>query len=175
MLEGDFIKPVQFPRWIANPVLVKKSNGKWRMCIDYSDLNKACPKDFYPLPNIDQLIDSTTGNELLSFMYAFSGYNQIKLAEQDQDDTAFITHKGVFGFKVTAFGLLKVGATFQHAMDKIFAPQIGKNIQVYVDDIIAMSPATSDHIKDLKETFERIRANTIRLNLTKCSFGLSGG
>ena len=117
LLEAGFIKEVQFPKWLANVVLVKKSNGKWRMCVDYSDLNRACPKDFYPLPNIDQLIDATAGHEVISFMDAFSGYNQIKLAKEDQDDTAFITHRGVFAFKVVPFGLLNAGATFQRTMD----------------------------------------------------------
>ena len=94
LLAAGFIREVQYPKWISNVVLVKKSNGKWRMCTDYTDLNRACPKDFNPLPNIDQLIDSTAGNELLTFMDAFAGYNQIKMAPEDQDDTAFITHRG---------------------------------------------------------------------------------
>lgn len=145
------------------------------MCIDYSNLNKACPKEIYPIPDIDQLIDSTSENQILSFMDAFSGYNQIKLAEEDQDDTSFITHKGVFGYKVVPFGLLNAGITFQRTMDNIFGPQIERNIQVYSDDIIAMSPTYSTHVKDLNETFERIRAQEMRLNPTKCSFGLSGG
>lgn len=82
------------------------------MCIDYSNLNRVCPKDNYPLPNVDQLIDFTTGSELLSFMDAFCGYNQIKLAKEDQDDTVFIIHRGVFAYKVVLFGLLNSGATF---------------------------------------------------------------
>lgn len=113
LLAAGFIKRMQFPKWIANTVLVKKNNGKWRMCIDYSDLNRACPKDFYLLPNIDQMIDSMAGNEMLSFMDAFSGYNQIKLAKEDQDNTAFITYKGVFACTILPFGLLNAGATFQ--------------------------------------------------------------
>ncbi|XP_017224785.1 uncharacterized protein LOC108201008 [Daucus carota subsp. sativus] len=175
LLEAGFIKEVQFPKWIANAVLVKKSNGKWRMCIDYSDLNRACPKDFYPLPNIDQLIDSTVGNELISFMDAFSGYNQIKLAKGDQTSTAFITHRGVFAYRVVPFGLLNAGATFQRTMDKIFAPQIGRNMSIYVDDMIVKSAKANGHLEDLKETFDRIRAHSVRLNPAKCSFGLSGG
>ena len=145
------------------------------MCVDYSDLNRACPKDFYPLPNIDQLIDSTVGSELISFMDAFSGYNQIKLAKEDQTSTTFITHRGVFAYLVVPFGLLNAGATFQRTMDKIFAPQIGRNMSIYVDDMIVKSPKSSDHLTDLKETFDRIRAHSVRLNPAKCSFGLSGG
>ena len=88
---AQFIREVYYPDWLANVVMVKKANGKWRMCVDFTDLNKACPKDSYPLPRIDQLVDSTTGHQLLSFMDAFSRYNQIKMDEADQEKTSFIT------------------------------------------------------------------------------------
>lgn len=156
MLDVGFIKEVQFPRWNSNAVLVKKSNGKWRMCINYSNLNRACPKYFYQLPNIDQLLDFISGNQLLSFMDAFSGYNQIKMVEEDQDDTLFMTHRGVFAYKVVPFGLLNAGATFQKTMDTIFAPQLSRNMQIYVDDMIVKSLLAEDHVKDLLESFERI-------------------
>ena len=83
MLEVDFIKEVYYLEWLANVVMVKKANGKWRMCIDFTDLNKACSKDSYPLPCIDLLVESTAEHQLLSFMDAFFGYNQIKLDETD--------------------------------------------------------------------------------------------
>ena len=83
LLKADFIREVYYPDWLANVVMVKKANGKWRMCVDFTDLNKACPKDSYPLPWIDTLVDSTARNQLLSFMDAFSGYNQIKMEEAD--------------------------------------------------------------------------------------------
>lgn len=145
------------------------------MCIDYSNLNRACPKDFYPLSNIDQLIDSTAGHEILSFMDAFAAYNQIKLEKEYQDDTAFITHRGVFAFTVLPFGRLNAGATIQQAMDTIFASQIGRNMQIYIDDMIVKSVKTSDHISDLIESFENIRKHSMCLNPSKCSFGLRGG
>ncbi|XP_074356705.1 uncharacterized protein LOC141696464 [Apium graveolens] len=175
LLEAHFIEPIQFPTLISNVVLVKKSNGKWRMCIDYSDVNKACPKDFYPLPNIDQLIDVTSGNELLSFMDAFSGYNQIKMDSQDWQQTAFIIHRGVFGYRVMPFGLINAGATFQQMMDKIFTSQIRRNMLIYVDDMITKSKISSDHVLDLREIFENARKNNMRLNPAKCSFGLTAG
>ena len=81
LLEADFIREVYYPNWLANVVMVKKANGKWRMCLDFANLNKACPKDSYPLPRIDTVVDSTAGHQLLSFMDAFSGYNQIKMEE----------------------------------------------------------------------------------------------
>ena len=92
----QFIKKVYYPDWLANVVMEKKANGKWRMCVDFTDLNKACPKDSYTLPRIDQLVDSTAGHQLLSFMDAFSGYNQIKMNEVDQEKTSFITSQGFF-------------------------------------------------------------------------------
>ena len=91
MLEADFIREVYYPNWLANVIIVKKANGKWRMCIDFTDLNKACPKDSYPLFRIDTLVDSTTKHQLLSFMDAFSSYNQIKMEEADQEKTSFVT------------------------------------------------------------------------------------
>jgi hypothetical protein len=91
LLKAGFIREVDYPEWLANVVLVKKSNGKWRMCVDFTDLNKACPNDSFPLPQIDLLVDSTAGHELLSFMDALSGYNQIYMEEADQEKTAFIT------------------------------------------------------------------------------------
>ena len=90
LLEAGFIREVYYPDWLANVVMVKKSNGKWRMCVDFTDLNRACPKDNYPLPRIDTLVDLTAKHELLSFMDAFSGYNQIKMNEEDQEKTSFV-------------------------------------------------------------------------------------
>jgi hypothetical protein len=91
LLKAEFIREVDYPEWLANVVLVKKSNGKWRMCVDFTNLNKACPKDSFPLPRIDLLVDSTSGHELLSFMDGFSGYNRIYMDEADQEKTYFIT------------------------------------------------------------------------------------
>ena len=92
LLEADFIREVYYPDWLANVVMVKKANEKWRMCVDFTDLNKACPKDSYLFPRIDTLVDSTARNQLLSFMDAFSGYNQIKMEEADQEKTSFVTN-----------------------------------------------------------------------------------
>ena len=106
--------------------MVKKANGKWRMCVDFTDLNKACPKDSYPLPRIDTLVDSTARHQLLSFMDAFSGYNQIKMEEADQENTSFVTSQGLFCYKVMPFGLKNAGATYQRLMNKMFMNQIGR-------------------------------------------------
>ena len=98
--------------WLANVDLVKKANGKWRMCVDFTDLNKTCPKDSFPLPRIDQLVDSTAGHKLLTFKDTFWGYNQIKMVEEDQEKTTFITSQGLYYYKVMSFGLKNAGATY---------------------------------------------------------------
>ena len=96
------------------------------MCVDFTDLNKACPKDSFPLPKIDQLVDSTAGHGLISFMDAFSGYNQIPMCEQDEESTTFITNQGLFCYRVMPFGLKNAGATYQRLVNKIFKPLIGR-------------------------------------------------
>jgi hypothetical protein len=118
LLTTRFIREVYYPEWLANVVMVKKSSGKWQMCVDFTDLNKACPKDSYPLPRIDQLVDSTVGHKLLSFMDTFSSYNQMD--EADQEKTAFITSRGLFCYKVMPFGLKNVGAMYQRLVNKMF-------------------------------------------------------
>ena len=91
LLDVGFIREVYYPDWLANVVMVKKANGKWRMCVDFTDLNRACPKDNYPFPRIDTLVDLTARHKLLSFLDPFSGYNQIKMSEEDQERTSFVT------------------------------------------------------------------------------------
>ena len=111
LLSAGFIREVYYPDWLANIILVKKANGKWRMCVDFTELNKACQKDSFPLPRIDQLVDSTAGHKLLMFMDAFSRYNQIKMAKEDQEKIAFITSQGFYCYKVMPFRLKNARAT----------------------------------------------------------------
>ncbi|KAL5559167.1 hypothetical protein UlMin_035378 [Ulmus minor] len=124
LLRAGFIEEANYPDWIANVVLVKKANGNWRVCIDFTDLNRACPKDSFPLPRIDQLVDATAGHELLSFMEAYSGYNQIRMHEEYQEHTAFLTNQGLYCYKVMSFGLKNAGATYQRLVNKMFKNQI---------------------------------------------------
>ena len=131
-------------------MIVKKANGKWRMCVDFTNLNKACPKDSYPLLCIDQLVDSTAGHQLLNFTDAFSGYNQIKMDEADQEKTSFVTSQGLFCYKVMPFGLKNVGATYQRLVNHMFRPQIGWNVEVYVDDMLVKSWDEKKYLDDLK-------------------------
>nr|XP_016496334.1 PREDICTED: uncharacterized protein LOC107815290 [Nicotiana tabacum] len=113
LLENGSVRESKYPRWVANVVMVKKKNDKWRMCVDFTDLNKACPKDSFLLSHIDQLIDAMAGHELLSFLDAYSGYNQILIEEEGQEKTTFITHQGTYYYRVMPFGLKNAGATYQ--------------------------------------------------------------
>ena len=111
LLSNDFIKESFYPSWLANPVLVKKLNGKLRTCVDFTDLNKACLKDSFLLPRINQLVDATSGHALLSFMDAYSGYNQILMHVPNQEHISFITDRGLYYYKVMLFGLQNTEAT----------------------------------------------------------------
>ena len=175
LLEENFIREVYYPEWLANMVMVKKANGKWRMCVDFTDLNKVRPKDNYPLPRIDTLVDSTVRHQLLSFMDAFSGYNQIRMEEADQEKTSFVTSQGLFRYKVMPFRLKNVGTTYQRLMNKMFTHEIGRNVQVYVDDMLVKSLRKNDHLDDLKETFNTLRSYNMKLNPNKCVFGVTAG
>jgi hypothetical protein len=176
LLKAGFIKEVIHTRWVANPVLVPKKNTKvLHMCVDYTGLNKACPRDPFPLPRIDQVIDSTAGSELLCFLDAYSGYHQIKMKESDQLAMSFITPYGTYCYVTMPFGLKNAGATYQRTMQKCLADQIGHNIHAYVDDIAVMSKKQNGLIADLQETFDNLRKYNMMLNPTKCIFGVPAG
>ena len=136
LLKAGFICEVMYPEWLKNVVMVKKPNGKWRVCIDFTNLNNTCPKDSYPLPRIDHLVDETSGYQLLSFLDAFSGYHQIMMYPPDQEKTSFITEKGTYCYQVMPFGLKNVGAMYQRMVNKVFKELLGDMMQAYVDDMI---------------------------------------
>jgi len=175
LLQAGFIREARYTTWLANVVIVKKPNGKWRMCTDYTDLNKACPKDAYPLPNIDRLVDGAAGHHILSFLDAFSGYHQIPMDPRDKLKTAFITEEANYYYEVMPFGLKNAGATYQRFMDQIFKGMIGRNLEVYVDDLVVKSNSIEQHVKDLAEVFTTLNNSNMRLNPEKCVFGVDGG
>ena len=145
------------------------------MCIDFKKLNKACPKDSYPLLRIDQLVDATSQHVLLTFMDSFSRYNQIRMAPKDEEKTTFITNRGLYCYRVMPFGLKNAGATYQRLVNKIFKEQIGRNMEVYVDDMLVKSKSSRNHVADLEETFGALRKYRMKLNPTKCAFGVTSG
>ena len=175
LLTTGFIREVYHPDWLANVNLVKKVNGKCRMCVDFTNLNKACLKDSFPLQRIDQMVNSTAKHKLLTFMDAFSGYNQIKLAKEDQEKTTFITSQGLYCYKVMPFGLKNVGATYQRLVNKMFSKQIGRNMEVYVDNMLIKSKEKSTHPDNLQETFTTLKQYQMKLNPSKCTFGVASG
>jgi hypothetical protein len=150
-LDAGFLVTSEYPQWLANIVPVPKKDGKVRMCVDYRDLNKASPKDDFPLPHIDMLVDNTAKFSVFSFMDGFSGYNQIKMAPEDMEKTSFITPWGTFCYKVMPFGLKNAGATYQRAMTE------------------------EEHIDHLLKLFQRLRKYQLRLNPNKCTFGVKSG
>ena len=145
------------------------------MCVDFTNLNDACPKDCYSLPRIDALIDVTAVHEMLSFIDGFSGYNQIKMHKDDTSKVSFITDFGVFCYLLMAFGLKNAGATYQRLVNKIFNHLIGKTMEVYVDDMLVKSLDKTNHVKYLREAFEVLRHHKMMLNPAKCAFGVGSG
>jgi hypothetical protein len=161
---------------VSNPVIVPKENTEVRrVCVDYTSLNKHCPKDPFPLPRIDQIIDATEGCARFSFLEGYSCYNQIKLKKEDKEKTAFITPYGVFCYQVIPFGLKNAGATYQRMMQNYLRSQIGRNIQVFIDDVVITTRKEKALINDLKETFDNLDRYKLKLNPTKCSFRVSAG
>jgi hypothetical protein len=175
LLVVGFIKEVFHPEWLANHVLIRKKDGKWRMCVDYTGLNKACPKVPYTLPRIDQIVDSTAGCETLSFLDAYSGYHQIKMKESDQLATSFITPFGMYCYTTMPFGLRNAGTTYQRCMNHVFGEHIGRTVEAYVDDIVVKTKKASDLLSDLETTFKCLRAKGVKLNPEKCVFGVPRG
>jgi len=139
LLKSNFIRKVHYTTWLTNVVLVKKSNKKWKMCLDYTDSNKACPKDAYPLPSIDHLVDRAFGHHILSFLDAYSGYNQIPMYHINSEKIAFITNFVNNCYNIMPFGLKNARTTCQRLMNRIFWDQIGRNVEVYVDDMVVKS------------------------------------
>ena len=145
------------------------------MCIDFTDLNKVCPKDNFPLPRIDTLVDQAVGSEMLSFLDCFSTYHQIWMRKEDEEFTSFITPFGTYCFERMAEGLRNAGTTFVTMTSTVLRKQIGKNLLTYVDDIVVKSKKKGDHIEDLQETFTNLRKANLKLNPKKCTFGVQKG
>jgi hypothetical protein len=175
LLQAGFIEEVYHPVWLANPVIVPKANGKLRMCIDYTNLNKACPKDPYPLQRIDQILDSTSGCDLLSFIDAYSGFHQIKMARDDRKHTAFVTMDGLYCYIVMLYGLLNALPTFARSMNITLDYLVRDIVEVYVDDIVIKTRESNYLLETLAQVFDKLRATSTKLNPEKYVFGVSAG
>jgi hypothetical protein len=154
---------------------VKKKNEKWRMCVDFTDLNKACKKDDFPLERVDKIVDDAANSEMLSLLDMFSGYHQIIVRREDEEKTSFITPFGTFCFVRMPEGLKNAGCTFSRMIAIVLHPQLRRNILAYVDDIVVKIIQRMDHISDLAETFMNLRAANLRLNPEKCVFSIHKG
>jgi hypothetical protein len=168
------IREVKYPEWLANTVMVKKANGKWRMCIDFIDLNKACPKDKFPLSRIDSLVDAAASSELMSLLDCYSGYHQIWMKKNDEPKISFITPNGTYCYLWMPEGLKNVRGSFNIMTTKVLHSQIGRNVLTYVDNIIVKSTKQENHIADLQETFANFRQAGLKLNPEKCLWGEEG-
>jgi hypothetical protein len=175
LLDANVNREVKYLEWIANEVLVPKKNGKMRMCIYFTDLNKACKKDPFPLPRIDASIDKATGCKRFSLLDCFSGYHQIWLKKEDKEKTSFTTPFGTYCYTRMPEGLKNTGATIARMTIVVLGPQLQRNIIAYVDDIVVMSKSEENHIADLKETFTNLRGAGLKLNPKKCIFRVSKG
>jgi hypothetical protein len=158
LVSAGFIREVLHLEWLANHVLVlKKNKVDWRMCIDYTDLNKHCPKDPFELPRIDQVVDSTAGCSMLSFLDFYFGYHQIRLAKEDEENTAFITSFGAFCYTSMSFSLKNAGATYQRAIQTCLANHWGKRVEAYVDVVVIKTRNPDSFIEDLQQVFNSLR------------------
>nr|GEX07213.1 reverse transcriptase domain-containing protein [Tanacetum cinerariifolium] len=175
LVEARIMREVYYHDWLSNPVMVKKHDGSWRMCVDFTDLNKACPQDCYPFPEIDWKVESLCGYLFKCFLDAYKGYHQIQLAATDEEKTAFHTGQGVYCYTKMPFGLKNAGATYQRLMDKAFKSQMGQNIEVYVDDLVVKSHTKAEMVRDIEETFQTLRKINMKLNPKKYLFGLAEG
>ncbi|KAK1618119.1 hypothetical protein QYE76_023636 [Lolium multiflorum] len=177
MLDAGFIRPCRYAEWISNVVPVEKKDGRWRVAIDFRNLNSATPKDEYPMPVAETLINAAAGHKILSFMDGNAGYNQIFMAPEDIHKTAFRVpgSVGLFEYVVMTFGLKNAGATYQRAMNYIFHDLIGKLVEIYIDDVVVKSVATDGHLEDLRRVLDRTRKFGLRMNPKKCAFGVTAG
>jgi hypothetical protein len=176
LLRAGFIRPCRYAEWVSNIVPVEKKNTrKIRICVDFRDLNRATPKGEYPMPIADILIDSASGNKMISFLDGNASYNQIFMAKEDVSKTAFrcLGFVGLFKWVVMTFGLKNVGATYQRAMNLIFHDLLGVLIEVYIDNKVIKSVGFKEHMANLRISLERMKKYGLRMNPMKCAFGVS--
>eukprot|EP00253_Pinus_taeda_P035700 PITA_35700 len=175
LLNAGFIYPISDSEWVSPLVIVPKKNGKWRVCVDYRALNKATQKDHFPLPFIDQVLDSLAGKKFFSFLDGFSGYNQIRIAPQDQDKTTFTSPWGTFAYKVLPFGLCNAPATFQRVVIGIFSDMVNDSLEIFMDDFTPYGTAFEDALQNLEKVLKRCIEAHLALSTEKCHMMMNEG
>jgi hypothetical protein len=178
LLQAGFIHPFFYAYWVSNIVpLEKRNTGKIHICVDFGNLNRATPKDEYPMPIADLLADSTLGNKVISFLDDNAGYNQIFMAKEDVSKTAFCCpgFVALFEWVVMTFGLKNASATYQRAMNLIFHDLLRVLVEVYINDVVVKSVGFKEHMADLKLSLERMKKYELRMNPLKCAFGVTSG
>jgi hypothetical protein len=175
LLDAGFIREVVYPKWLSNVVMIRKKNGKWRMCTNFTDLNKCFPKDNFPLARIDQIIDSAVASEMMALLDCFFVYHQIWLQPEVKEKTSFITPFGTYCYLRMPEGLCNAGPTFCRMMKAALKDQVGRNILSYVDDIVMVSKKKENYIADLAKTFVNMREAKLKLNPEKCVFWITKG
>jgi hypothetical protein len=175
LLDAWFINEVRYPQWLANIVMVRKKNGKWWLCLDFTDLNKWSPKDDFPLARIDQIINSANGCDIIALLDYFWGYHQIWLRREDEEKTSFITPFGTYCYMKMVEGLRNVGPAFCRMMKAAFKDHVSRNVLSYVNDIIVASKKKATYISNPTETFTNMREANLKLNPEKCVFGVTWG
>ncbi|GKE60610.1 reverse transcriptase domain-containing protein [Tanacetum coccineum] len=163
-MEVGILREFKYHTWVSNPLVVKKDKGKWKLRVDFTNINKACIREPHPLPADEQKTEGLYEYCLKCFLDAYKGYHQILIAEKDEEKTVFFTREGVFCYKRLPFGLKNAGATYQRLIDKVFNHQMGINIEVNADDIVIMSDSEEEIMADITETLERLRAINLKLN-----------
>ncbi|VDH93238.1 Hypothetical predicted protein [Mytilus galloprovincialis] len=169
MLDAGIIEP-SISEWASAPVLVRKRDGNVRWCIDYRKLNSVTKKDVYPLPLIDECLDTLAENEWFSKLDANSAYYQVKVKDSDKEKTAFITKYGLFHFVRMSFGLCNAPGTYSRVMNLVLRGLTWNVVLAFLDDILVMGKTFEDHLQNLRSVFERFREYGLKLKPRKCDF-----
>jgi hypothetical protein len=177
LLQAGFIQPCRYADWVSNIVPVEKNTGKIQICVDFGNLNRATPKDEYSIPIANLLINSTSGNKVISFLDGNAGYNQIFMAKEDVNKIVFCCPRfiGLFEWVVMTFGLKNVSATYQRAMYLILHDLLKVLMEVYIDNIVVKLVGFKEHLADLKLSMERMKKYGLQMNPLKCAFGVTSG
>jgi hypothetical protein len=175
LLYAGFVREVTYPERLAHFVMVRKKNGKCRMCTDFTDLNKCYPKDDFPLARIDQIVNSTTSCEVMALLDCFYGYHQIWLRKEDEEKSSFIMPFSTYCYMRMPEGLRNADPTFCGITKVELKDQVGRNVFSYIDDIVVASKKKASYISDLTETFTNMHKAKLELNLDKCIFDVTRG